>query len=182
MICTRCGQQNPDDSRFCSQCGAALTRSGESAVDSTSIISGNAFEDAAEPIDGTDGVDARQLASMEALPAGSGLLVVKRGPNAGSRFLLDQDVTTAGRHPDSDIFLDDVTVSRRHAEFRRSGAEFTVSDVGSLNGTYLNRERIESATLAGGDEVQIGKFRLVFLTGSRVGGGASAEEGPRSQP
>jgi len=181
VICTRCGQQNPDDSRFCSQCGAALTRSSESGVDSTSIISGLAFDEAAETAEGTDGVDARQLASMEALPAGSGLLVVKRGPNAGSRFLLDQDVTTAGRHPDSDIFLDDVTVSRRHAEFRRAGAEFTVSDVGSLNGTYLNRERIESATLAGGDEVQIGKFRLVFLTGARVGGPASAEEGPRSE-
>jgi pSer/pThr/pTyr-binding forkhead associated (FHA) protein len=181
VICTRCGQQNPDDSRFCSQCGAALTRSSESAVDSTSIISGLAFDEA-ETVESTDGVETGQLASMEALPAGSGLLVVKRGPNAGSRFLLDQDVTTAGRHPDSDIFLDDVTVSRRHAEFRRSGLDFTVSDVGSLNGTYLNRERIESATLAGGDEVQIGKFRLVFLTGARVGGSASAEEGPRSEP
>ncbi|HSY14741.1 MAG TPA: FHA domain-containing protein, partial [Jatrophihabitantaceae bacterium] len=86
------------------------------------------------------------------------------GPNAGSRFLLDEDVTTAGRHPDSDIFLDDVTVSRRHAEFRREGTGYTVHDVGSLNGTYVNRARIEAAALAGGDEVQIGKFRLVYLT------------------
>ena len=107
--------------------------------------------------------------AIDALAPGSALLVVKRGPNAGSRFLLDQDVTTAGRHPDSDIFLDDVTVSRRHVEFRRDGSGFAVYDVGSLNGTYVNRERIDSATLAGGDEVQIGKFRLVYLTGPRTG-------------
>ena len=103
-------------------------------------------------------------ASFGALPPGSALLLVMRGPNAGSRFRLDGELTTAGRHPDSDIFLDDVTVSRRHAEFYRSGARFTVRDVGSLNGTYVNRERIEEAELTGGDEVQIGKFRLLFLT------------------
>ena len=91
------------------------------------------------------------------------------GPNAGARFLLDHDVTTSGRHPDSDIFLDDVTVSRRHAEFHRDGGGFTVRDVGSLNGTYVNRERVESATLSNGDEVQIGKFRLVFIAGPRLG-------------
>ena len=105
------------------------------------------------------------VAGIDALPAGSALLVVKRGPNAGSRFLLDQDTTSAGRHPDSDIFLDDVTVSRRHAEFRRSDDEFVVIDVGSLNGTYVNREPVDQAVLGNGDEVQIGKFRLVFLTG-----------------
>jgi pSer/pThr/pTyr-binding forkhead associated (FHA) protein len=99
---------------------------------------------------------------------GSALLVVKRGPNAGSRFLLDQPVTSAGRHPDSDIFLDDVTVSRRHAEFRLESGEFQVVDVGSLNGTYVNREPVDSAVLANGDEVQIGKFRLVFLTGPKT--------------
>ena len=116
-------------------------------------------------------------AGQEQLPPGTALLVVRRGPNAGSRFLLDHDITTAGRHRDSDIFLDDVTVSRRHAEFRREGSGYTVHDVGSLNGTYVNRERIEEAPLNGGDEVQIGKFRLVFLTGRRPqyergGGGA----------
>ena len=110
------------------------------------------------------------VSGVDALPAGSALLVVKRGPNAGSRFLLDQDVTTAGRHPDSDIFLDDVTVSRRHAEFRREGGGFVVHDVGSLNGTYVNRQRIDVAALAGGDEVQIGKFRLLYLAGARTGG------------
>jgi pSer/pThr/pTyr-binding forkhead associated (FHA) protein len=100
----------------------------------------------------------------EGLPSGLARLVVKRGPNAGSRFLLNQPVTSAGRHPDSDIFLDDVTVSRRHAEFRREHGEFRVVDIGSLNGTYVNREPVESAALANGDEIQIGKFRLVFLT------------------
>ena len=109
------------------------------------------------------------------LPAGSALIVVERGPNAGSRFLLDQPVTSVGRHPRSDIFLDDVTVSRRHAEFYREGGRFTVRDVGSLNGTYVNRERIEEAQLIGGDEVQIGKFRLLFLTSQDLGPASSAD-------
>nr|WP_217998322.1 FHA domain-containing protein [Gordonia rhizosphera] len=106
---------------------------------------------------------------VERLSPGTALLVVKRGPNAGSRFLLDQPTTSAGRHPDSDIFLDDVTVSRRHAEFRLDESDFQVVDVGSLNGTYVNREPVDSATLSNGDEVQIGKFRLVFLSGPRDG-------------
>ncbi|HEY9379043.1 MAG TPA: FHA domain-containing protein, partial [Jiangellaceae bacterium] len=101
-------------------------------------------------------------AAVDALPAGSALLVVLRGPNAGSRFLLDTDVVSAGRHPDSDIFLDDVTVSRRHAEFRRTDEGFVVSDVGSLNGTYVNRDRIDGVLLTNGDEVQVGKYRLVY--------------------
>jgi pSer/pThr/pTyr-binding forkhead associated (FHA) protein len=116
-------------------------------------------------------VDAAAAAAAEAgvwgvegLPSGSAGLVVKRGPNAGSRFLLDQPVTSAGRHPGSDIFLDEVTVSRRHAEFRLENGEFQVVDVGSLNGTCVNREPVNSAVLANGDEIQIGKFRLVFLT------------------
>ena len=108
-------------------------------------------------------------AAVDALPAGSALLVVQRGPSAGSRFLLDPDVVTAGRHPDSDIFLDDVTVSRRHAEFRRTADGFMVRDVGSLNGTYVNRDRIDEVVLADGDEVQIGKFRLVFFAGDVPG-------------
>jgi len=103
------------------------------------------------------------VSGVESLPEGAALLVVKRGPNAGSRFLLDHVTTSAGRHPESDIFLDDVTVSRRHAEFRRDAGEFVVVDVGSLNGTYVNREPVDTAVLANGDEVQIGKFRLVFL-------------------
>ena len=176
MFCTQCGQQNPDDSRFCARCGAPTGRpaTGEGSTESTSTISLAALEGA---LDGgaaaeVETSDVHESGVADSLPPGSALLVVKRGPNAGSRFLLDADVTTAGRHPDSDIFLDDVTVSRRHAEFHREGAGFVVRDVGSLNGTYLNRERIETAALAGGDEVQIGKYRLVFLTGSR-----SSEEG-----
>jgi len=173
VFCTQCGHQNPDGSRFCASCGAALSRSGgERAVETTSTISLSALEGALEqespaaPAEGTP-----EPGALEALPPGSALLVVKRGPNAGSRFLLDADTTTAGRHPESDIFLDDVTVSRRHAEFVREGSGFVVRDVGSLNGTYLNRERIEAASLAGGDEVQIGKYRLVFLVGGRGGEG-----------
>jgi hypothetical protein len=99
----------------------------------------------------------------EGSPTGSAMLVVKRGPNAGSRFRLDQPVTSAGRHPDSDIFLDDVSVSRRHAEFRRENGDYLVVDTASLNGTYVNRKPVESVALANGDEIQMGKFRLVFL-------------------
>ena len=100
---------------------------------------------------------------LDGLSMDSALLVVKRGPNAGSRFLLDQPVTLAGRHPISDIFLDDVTVSRRHAEFRWQNHELHIADVDSLHGTYVNREPVASAVLVNGDEVQIGKFRLVFV-------------------
>lgn len=100
--------------------------------------------------------------AIRALPSGSALLIVRRGPNVGSRFLLDSDVTTAGRHPNADIFLDDVTVSRKHTEFVRHGRSFEIKDLGSLNGTYYDGVRIESAALADGAEVQIGKFRLTF--------------------
>ncbi|MFD4434061.1 FHA domain-containing protein [Nocardia sp. NPDC058497] len=117
---------------------------------------------------------AQPWQGVEGLPVGAALLVVKRGPNAGSRFLLDQPTTSAGRHPDSDIFLDDVTVSRRHAEFRQDDDSFQVVDVGSLNGTYVNREPVDSSELQNGDEVQIGKFRLVFLTGPRAQANESA--------
>jgi hypothetical protein len=168
VFCTQCGQQNPEDSRFCARCGAQLGKA-EGAGDTTSTFSLTALEKA---LDGgeQEAVDSHEgPTSLDSLPAGSALLVVKRGPNAGSRFLLDADVTTAGRHPDSDIFLDDITVSRRHAEFLREGGGFVVRDVGSLNGTYLNRERIERSVLAGGDEVQIGKYRLVFLAGPAAG-------------
>ena len=109
------------------------------------------------------------VSALRGLPNGSALLVVKRGPNAGSWFLVDQPITSAGRHPESDIFLDDVTVSRRHAELRLENGEFRVVDVGSLNGIYVNREQVEWAVLASGDEIQIGKFRLVFLINRRVG-------------
>ena len=133
----------------------------ERAPETTSVFRADFLADAEQP------AAEQPVSGIDALPPGSALLVVKRGPNAGSRFLLDRPTTSAGRHPDSDIFLDDVTVSRRHAEFRRDGGEFVVVDVGSLNGTYVNREPVDSAVLANGDEVQIGKFRLVFLTGPK---------------
>jgi FHA domain len=135
-------------------------------LDVTSTLHMGSLDEVLEGADvGDDALPGRVAGS---LPPGMALLVVRRGPNAGARFLLDHDVTTSGRHPDSDIFLDDVTVSRRHAEFHRGQAGFTVRDVGSLNGTYVNRERVESATLSNSDEVQIGKFRLVFIAGPRL--------------
>jgi len=164
-FCTTCGHENSEEARFCSRCGAPLRTGSDSQ---TSTISLHAIEVPAD-------TDQAQLspadqAAVDALPAHTALLVVQRGPSSGSRFLLDSDVTTAGRHPESDIFLDDVTVSRRHAEFRREGEAFSVRDVGSLNGTYVNRERIDEAVLSGGDEVQIGKFRLVFFASAAEGG------------
>jgi pSer/pThr/pTyr-binding forkhead associated (FHA) protein len=105
---------------------------------------------------------AEEQAAISALPSGSALLVVRRGPNSGARFLLDADVTTAGRHPSADIFLDDVTVSRKHAQFVRHGTAFEVKDLGSLNGTYYDGVRIDTALLSDGAEVQVGKFRLTF--------------------
>ncbi len=107
-------------------------------------------------------LSAEEQDAIAALPSGSALLIVRRGPNTGARFLLDTDLAMAGRHPDADIFLDDVTVSRRHAEFRRHGTAFEVRDLGSLNGTYFDGVRIENALLHDGAEVQIGKFRLTF--------------------
>jgi FHA domain/zinc-ribbon domain len=174
VYCTGCGEANPEGARFCSHCGTPLVRRpGERVADTTSTISlggGDLDTDLGEESDEVS-------AAVAALPPGTALLAVRRGPTAGSRFLLDSDLTLVGRHPDSDIFLDDVTVSRRHAEFYRHGDRFTVRDVGSLNGTYVNRERIEEASLNDGDEVQVGKFRLFFLVGPRLqseyGGGGS---------
>jgi pSer/pThr/pTyr-binding forkhead associated (FHA) protein len=152
VFCTQCGHNNPPGSNFCSSCGAPLATLREDPTTVTFIP---------EPGEGYDEVSV----DFDEVPTGMGILVVKRGPNVGSRFALDKDVVQAGRHPESDIFLDDVTVSRRHADIVRSDTGYFVRDVGSLNGTYLNRERVESAPLADGDELQIGTFKLVFLTG-----------------
>jgi len=143
-------------------------------VDSTMSFAGLAVPEVHESVEG--GLSSDDEAAVEALPLGSALLVVKRGPNAGARFLLDAERTSAGRHTSSDIFLDDVTVSRKHAEFVRTpdpatGPGFRVRDVGSLNGTYVNRERIDDVVLRPGDEVQIGKYRMDFHL-SRAGTGA----------
>jgi pSer/pThr/pTyr-binding forkhead associated (FHA) protein len=148
--CTNCGRENPADAHFCANCGTPLKE--ETTVSFT-------------PIDAEEEARDAGAQPRSDLEAGQGLLVVQRGPNAGSRFLIDKDVTTAGRHPESDIFLDDVTVSRRHAEFRREDGKFSIHDAGSLNGTYVNRQRVEDTQLADGDELQIGKFKLTFYVG-----------------
>lgn len=172
-FCTACGKPNPDDARFCSQCGTRIAdeagstqeRPGESTA-TISVGTGSAGAGSVDPATSSDRqLNAVDAAAVDALPGGSALLVVQRGPGAGSRFLLDEDTTTAGRHNDSEIFLDDVTVSRRHAIFTREGGRFTVADAGSLNGTYVNRDRIDTVALREGDEVQIGKYRLVFFSG-----------------
>ncbi|MCZ7525985.1 MAG: zinc-ribbon and FHA domain-containing protein [Acidimicrobiia bacterium] len=151
MRCRRCGHENTDEANFCSSCGAPLP-------EDDATISVAAVEERLE-------IDDELEALLDDVPEGMGMLFVARGPDAGSRILLEGPRTTAGRHPDSNIFLDDVTVSRRHAEIVRSGDDYLLRDVGSLNGTYVRGERIDEATLRHGDEVQIGRYRLRFLVG-----------------
>ena len=152
VFCHNCGHRNPPGVNFCSSCGAVLAPAPDTTI---SFVP----EDATGEVgDDELGVSAAELVN------GTGILVVKRGAEAGARYLLGNEVTHVGRHPESDIFLDDVTVSRRHAEFVRSDHGYFLRDVGSLNGTYVNRERIDETPLVSGDEVQIGKFKLVFLT------------------
>ena len=153
VFCNNCGHRNALGSSYCSSCGAVLERA---SSDHTTIT----FHPLT-PVDpndiGSDGPSADEPPVA--------VLVVRQGAKAGSRYAIDADTTTIGRHPDSDIFLDDITVSRRHAEIIQTGASFEVVDSGSLNGTYVNRERIEKALLSSGDEIQIGKFKLVFVQG-----------------
>lgn len=158
IFCNQCGHANPDNANFCSSCGAPLEVRGQ---DHTITLA---------PVDPQTGPPSDEVSvEVDDLPEGSGMLVIKRGPGAGSRYVLDHSPISAGRHPQSDIFLDDVTVSRRHARFVARGARFVLQDAGSLNGTYLNRERIDESELANGDEVQIGRFKLVFLDTSAPG-------------
>jgi pSer/pThr/pTyr-binding forkhead associated (FHA) protein len=105
--------------------------------------------------------------AVDSLPSGNALLIVRRGPNKGSRFLLDSDVITVGRHPNADIFLDDVTVSRRHAEIKRANGKFTVTDLASLNGTYYEGSRVDVQTLVDGSELQVGKYHFTFYASKR---------------
>ena len=165
LYCNNCGHRNPDGANFCSSCGAVLEGPGDE-------VTITFF-----PTEPTDPTEAAVVAPSEAdgplepvqLQVGSAALVVRRGPAAGSRYLLDEPLTTLGRHPDSSIFLDDVTVSRRHAEVARTDDGYVVRDLGSLNGTYLNRARVDEAPLANGDELQVGSFKLTFF---------AAEEAP----
>jgi pSer/pThr/pTyr-binding forkhead associated (FHA) protein len=152
VFCNNCGHRNPEGVNFCSSCGHALLAEGDEAT--ITLRPGD------DPESGEVRLDVEQVE----VPHGAGVLVVTRGPNIGARYLLGDQVVRAGRHPESDIFLDDITVSRRHAEIvPKDRSAYVVRDVGSLNGTYVNRERIDEVQLAPGDELQIGKFKLVYL-------------------
>jgi pSer/pThr/pTyr-binding forkhead associated (FHA) protein len=149
VFCTNCGHPNRDDARFCARCGHPLQD------DSTLSLT---------PVESEDEAQEEFPFPHDELEPGQGLLLVKRGPNAGSTFLLGRDATTVGRSPESDVFLDDVTVSRKHALLeRREDGSFFVRDVGSLNGTYVNGEQVDETKLASSDEVQIGMFKLIFF-------------------
>ena len=151
VYCPECGFQNPEAANYCTKCGALLVRD-ESGADTTmSFTPEEGDEESADILD-------------EIKTEGPALVVRSGGGRAGEHFLLEQESTTVGRSPDCDIFLDDVTVSRRHALVKRSNNQFLIEDQGSLNGTFLNRRRIESGGLEDGDEVQIGKYKLTFLT------------------
>lgn len=139
---------------------AAFHRSGEHKRDVTQTF-GHDSDLSFVPF-GVELTEVEQTA-ISALPAGSALLLVRSGALAGARYLLDTDVTTVGRHPEADIFFDDVTVSRRHAEITRAGANFEIIDQRSLNGTYVNGERVDRSLLADGSELRVGKFRLNFF-------------------
>ena len=149
VFCTHCGHPNRDDARFCAVCGRGLQD------DPTLSLT---------PVEGDDEAQDEFPFPHDELEHGQALLLVKRGPNAGSTFLLEKDATSVGRNTESDVFLDDVTVSRIHASIeRRDDGSFFVRDAGSLNGTYVNSEQVDETKLASGDEVQIGKFKLVFF-------------------
>lgn len=149
IFCNRCGHRNVVDANFCSSCGAALI--GHHG-DLTLTLRDDETPDV--------------IVHIDEFGDGPGVLVVKRGGEAGASYLLDQSTTVIGRSPSSEIFLDDITVSRTHAEISRTPEGYVVRDRGSLNGTYVNRESVTEAGLVSGDEVQIGKFRLVFLVDS----------------
>jgi pSer/pThr/pTyr-binding forkhead associated (FHA) protein len=159
MNCSQCGQPAEPGARFCASCGVAIEVSVAEDVNNTSIIVTGA-PTGSGPLSFSEGTHSR-------IPQGSALLVVHRGPGEGAEFVLDaqQGLISVGRTPESDIFLDDVTVSRRHAEFRHGAEGWSLRDAGSLNGTYVNRSRVDDRALQGGDEVQIGKFRFIFLVG-----------------
>lgn len=167
MTCPTCGHVGAADDRFCGSCGTPLTAEAFESIEHTGSITSII---AAGPGTGSGAMSAVGSGRQFELPSGSALLVVMRGPGEGQEFVLTESagVQTVGRAPEAAIFLDDVTVSRHHAEFRHGAEGWSVRDVGSLNGTYVNRVRVEDQHLNGGDEVQIGKFRFVFLLGLDV--------------
>lgn len=154
MFCNQCGHRNPPDAMFCSSCGGVLDRPDDHTITIPKI---DPLQDAPGPAD-----DA--IIRIDDLPTEVATLIVRNGPQAGETLTLVDGLTRLGRHPDSEITLEDITVSRRHAEITRTDEGYVVHDVGSLNGTYVNQERIdEAAVLRHGDELQVGKFRLVFF-------------------
>jgi len=155
--CAQCGHNNPENGLFCSRCGARLQKASCSDDRTVGLP-------VLEPEEEEEELEI--AAPRQPLARGSALLIIKKGPDVGMSFTIDRDRVSIGRHPESDIFLDDITVSRRHAEIQRQGDSFLLTDTGSLNGTYLNRERIESAPLQGGDEIQVGKYKLLFYAGT----------------
>ncbi|HAN71124.1 MAG TPA: hypothetical protein DCQ36_05985 [Actinobacteria bacterium] len=159
MTCPRCGHDTAADDRFCGSCGAPVGGDGSGVEHTAVVIPG--------PRTGSGSMAAVGTGHHADLASGSAVLVVHRGPGEGQEFVLDPaaGVLRVGRSEDSDIFLDDVTVSRHHAELRHGAEGWSLRDIGSLNGTYVNRVRVEDRRLAGGDEVQIGKFRFVVLLG-----------------
>lgn len=155
MYCSHCGEAIAADANFCSACGTPVRREAPSAGDETSTT----ISIDLSAIDEDQG-----LVDLPTMPDGTGVFVVMRGPLSGSRFLLDSPSTTIGRHPEANILLDDVTVSRHHAEVRRGPGGLVLADLGSLNGTYVGDHRIEEHQLAMGDQVQIGRFKLLFVS------------------
>ena len=153
IFCNQCGHKNISGANFCSACGSPLELQREEHTV-------NFFG-----VDSLDATTEISSLSLDDIPDGMATLVIPKGQTAGSRYTLADGITRAGRHPESDIFLDDVTVSRRHAEFIKMADGFHVRDAGSLNGTYVNRTLVSSIKLGNGDEVQIGKFRLLFYAG-----------------
>lgn len=159
MVCQTCGAENPEDANYCAVCGAHLAHADDEATTVLDTVDSDldTVPHAVDPGPAGAGVGADTAGE-------SAILVVSRGPNAGSKYVVT-DRATIGRHPDSDFFLDDVTVSRRHAEVRRESGGFTLKDNGSLNGTYVNGDRVEECELHHGDEIRIGKYVIVFLRG-----------------
>ncbi|MCL2471376.1 MAG: FHA domain-containing protein [Propionibacteriaceae bacterium] len=156
QICPACGFNADDEARFCSQCGEKLV-SGDTTT-TMPVLDDQTL---------TNELSTDDIAAIDALPLGSALLIVLKGPGAGARFLLKDERTVAGRNPDSGIFLDDITVSRSHVSFTRGDASFVIEDLRSLNGTYVNHHLLRvPVTLHNGDEVQIGKYKMIYFLGS----------------
>ena len=153
VFCSKCGHRNRSDATFCSACGPALETSSDHTITLAKV----------GPLLDATGQTDEVLVDLDALPADGGVLIVRSGSQAGDSFALSDPVTHLGRHPDSEIMLDDITVSRRHAEVERTATGYVARDAGSLNGTYVNHERIDESPLRRGDELQVGKFRLVFF-------------------